>query len=120
MQAANLLHPAGLRCFYALAFRWAGERRTPDATYEVPVLRIDDLVLADSPVVLIQLDAGRKQRQAITGAQATIRCSRPGLIVETVRDDATIAANLVPLGYAPVGMVGPNALFVAGPERDVS
>jgi FkbM family methyltransferase len=91
-----------------------------DATYEVPVLRIDDLVPADRPVALIQLDVERQERQALTGALATIRRCRPALIVETVPDDAWIAANLVPLGYGPAGMVGPNALFVAGPGRDVS
>ena len=91
----------------------------PDATYDVPVLRIDDLVPPDRPVALIQLDVERQERQALTGALATIRRCRPALIVETVPDDAWIAANLVPLGYAPAGMVGPNALFVADPGRDV-
>jgi len=90
----------------------------PGATVEVPVLRIDDLVPPDRPVALIQLDVERQERQALTGALATIQRCRPAIIVETVPDDAWIAANLVPLGYGSAGMVGPNALFVAGAGRD--
>ena len=86
---------------------------------EVPVLRIDDLVPADRPVALIQLDVERQERQALIGALATIQRCHPAIIVETVPDDAWIAANLVPLGYGPAGMVGPNALFVTSVGRDV-
>lgn len=91
----------------------------PDATYEVPVLRIDDLVPADRPVALIQLDVERQERQALTGALATIQRCRPAIIVETVPDEAWIAAHLAPLGYGSAGMVGPNALFLASAGLDV-
>ena len=92
----------------------------PHTTYRVPVVRIDDIVPADRPVALIQLDVERQERQALTGALATIRRCRPALIVETLPDDAWISANLVPLGYRRAGMVGPNSLLVAGPGGDVS
>lgn len=92
----------------------------PDTTYQVPVLRIDDIVPTDRPVALIQLDVERQERQALTGAMATIRRHRPALIVETPPDDAWIAAHLAPLGYRRAGKVGPNSLFVAGATREVS
>ena len=89
-------------------------------TCQVPVLRIDDLVPGDRPVALIQLDVERQERQALTGAMATIHRCLPSIILETLPDDAWIAANLVPLGYRRAGMVGPNSLLVAAPARDVS
>ena len=92
----------------------------PHTTYQVPIVRIDDIVPADRPVALIQLDVERQERQALTGALATIRRCRPALIVETLPDDAWISANLVPLGYRRAGMIGPNSLLVAGPGGDVS
>jgi hypothetical protein len=85
----------------------------------VNVLRIDDLVPPDRPVALIQLDVERQERQALTGALATIQRCRPAIIVETVPDEAQIAAHLAPLGYGSAGMVGPNALFLAGAGLDV-
>lgn len=92
----------------------------PDTTYQVPMLRIDDLVPADRFVALIQLDVERQERQALAGALATIRRCRPAIVVETLPEATWIAANLAPLGYRRAGMVGPNALLVAGPGDDVS
>ena len=92
----------------------------PETSYQVPFLRIDDLVPADRPVSLIQLDVERHERQALTGALATIRRCRPAIIVETLPDDAWIAAHLTPLGYGQTGMVGPNALLEAPPGGAVS
>ena len=84
----------------------------PDTSYQVPTLRIDDLVPADRPVALIQLGVERQERQALGGALATIRRCRPAIIVETLPDDAWITAHLAPLGYRREGMVGPNSLLV--------
>ena len=92
----------------------------PDTTEQVPMLRIDDLVPADRPVAIIQLDVERQERQALSGALATIRRCLPAIVVETLPDDAWIATNLAPLGYRRAGMVGPNTLLVAGPGGDVS
>lgn len=87
----------------------------PDSSYQVPRLRIDDLVPADRPVALIQLDVERQEQQALVGALETIRRCRPAILVETLPDDAWITATLVPLGYRREGKIGPNTLLVAGP-----
>lgn len=91
-----------------------------DSTYEVPMLRIDDLVPTDRPVALIQLDVERQEQHALSGALATIRRCLPAIVVETLPDDAWLATNLAPLGYRRAGMVGPNTLLVAGPGADPS
>lgn len=98
----------------------APDTAPPHTTCEVPVMRIDDLVPAERRVALIQLDVERQERQALTGALATIRRCLPAIIVETLPDESWMTTNLVPLGYRPAGMVGPNVVLVAGGGDAVS
>jgi len=88
--------------------------------YAVPILRIDDVVPADRPVALIQLDVERQEQAALSGAMATIRRCLPALILESPPDDAWIAHHLAPLGYRRSGTVGPNTLLVAAAVGRVS
>ena len=97
-----------------------GARADPSRSYQVPMLRIDDLVPAERPVSLIQLDVERHERQALTGALATIRRCLPAILVETLPDDAWLATHLAPLGYRQAGMVGPNTLLTAGSSEGVN
>lgn len=77
----------------------------PGATTEsVDVVAIDDVVPADRTVGILQLDVEGYERQALTGAFATIRRCRPILVLEqqpshTFLDDAWFRDNVLSLGY---------------------
>lgn len=88
---------------------------TAERGYDVPIVRIDDLVPADRRVAVIHLDVERHEQAALDGARRTIRRWLPDVLVETAPDAAWFAEHLAPLGYAPAGRVGPNTLFTTAP-----
>ncbi|MDZ5620796.1 FkbM family methyltransferase [Nocardioides bizhenqiangii] len=77
----------------------------PGATAEsVDVVAIDDVVPADRTVGILQLDVEGYEREALTGAFATIRRCRPILVLEqqpshAFLDEDWFADNVLSIGY---------------------
>jgi FkbM family methyltransferase len=66
----------------------------------VDVIAIDEVVPASAQVSVLQLDVEGAEELALTGAIATIRRSRPVLIVETLpKSGSWLAQELQSLGY---------------------
>ena len=80
----------------------------------VQVVTIDDIVPADRPVSIVQLDVEDHEQYALTGALQTIRRSRPILILETLPEAGWIEQNLTPLGYRQEAKVPHNFILTCG------
>lgn len=95
-----------------------GERSaTMQATEEVALVAIDDVVGADRPVAVIQLDVEGFERQALEGALATIERCRPLLVLENLPDEVWVEAHLAQLGYRLDGRVHDNTVLRCGDRR---
>jgi FkbM family methyltransferase len=82
------------------------------STIEVPVATIDSAVPADRQVSIIQLDVEGFEKQALSGAFATIRRCKPILLLETPPDARWMADNILALGYRTAGEVYDNAIYL--------
>lgn len=87
---------------------------TEDQTEEVLALRIDDVVPADRPVSVLQLDVEGHEVPALRGARGTIERCRPILILERFEDATALEALFPGLGYRPVGRLHGNVVYAAG------
>lgn len=89
----------------------------PGTTGEsVDVVAIDDVVPPDRTVGILQLDVEGYERQALTGAFATIRRCRPILVLEqqpshTFLDDEWFADNVLSMGYELAGTMHLNRVY---------
>jgi FkbM family methyltransferase len=87
------------------------------------VLTIDDCVPADRHVSIIQLDVEGHEREALAGAQGTIRRCLPILILETLSGSTLLGSewlrtNILALRYKAVGSIHGNAVLM--PENRVA
>ncbi len=80
---------------------------------KVQVVRLDDVVPPERPVSILQLDVEGFERQALTGAMATIQRCRPILILEDMPGADWLGRNLFRLGYQVFGSVHGNTLLMA-------
>jgi FkbM family methyltransferase len=90
-----------------------GASAAADQTEEVDALRIDDVVPADRPVSIVQLDVEGHEVPALRGARHTIARCRPILILERLEDPEALAALFPGLGYRPVGRLHGNVVYCA-------
>ncbi|HEY2813192.1 MAG TPA: FkbM family methyltransferase [Acidimicrobiales bacterium] len=99
-----------------------GSRLVPDTrgngtAVDIDVVAIDDVVPTDRVVSVIQLDVEGYEREALTGAMATIERCRPVLVVEQL-DDVWLDEHLAPLGYRETGPgLHGNRVFAVEAER---
>lgn len=77
----------------------------------VAVVRLDDVIPADRPVDVIQLDVEGAEEQALCGALGLIGRWRPALLLERP-PEAWLERVLAPLGYAPAGKVHANTAWL--------
>ena len=85
----------------------------------VNVARIDDLVPADRPISLIQLDVEGHEVAVLQGAMETLKRSLPALILEDkmgdrqLLQDPWLAEHLLPMGYAQTAHIDGNLVLEA-------
>ena len=90
--------------------------RAPGASSEeVNLMRIDDVVSGDRSVAAIQLDVEGHEREALTGAMATIARCRPLIVLEAPPRADWIETHLAPLGYRVDGAVERNTVLRSSP-----
>ena len=89
-----------------------------DAGTVVPVelTTVDATVPGDRPVSVIQLDVEDHEQAALTGAMATIRRTKPLLLIEVRKGNTLLASdwwrdNILSLGYRQVAEMHRNIAF---------
>jgi FkbM family methyltransferase len=85
----------------------------------VQIVSIDDTVPSDRNIGILQLDVEGYEKEALTGALATIRRCMPILILEvwpgsTLLTSKWFSENILSLGYEKYANVHGNAVFLAG------
>lgn len=92
----------------------AGGRRDDKRSVDVRVVTIDEMVPSDRQVSVIQLDVEGFERQALAGALATIRRSKPILVLESMPETRWLAENLGTLGYRVTHRINGNFVLSTG------
>jgi FkbM family methyltransferase len=82
-------------------------------TVEVPSRRIDDMVPADRPVSIVQLDVEGHEKPALQGARGLVERWRPILILERFEDRDFLDRLFPALGYRPAGRLHGNVVYSA-------
>lgn len=85
----------------------------------VQIVSIDDTVPSDRKIGILQLDVEGYEREALTGALATIRRCMPILILEvwpesTLLTSKWFSENILRLGYKKYANIHGNSVFLAG------
>jgi len=89
-------------------------------TVPVDIVAIDDVIPAARDVGILQLDVEGYEKEALSGALATIRRCKPILILEVLpqsdlEQSEWFSANILRLGYAKVTKLHANSVYSAAP-----
>jgi len=105
--------------------RITGAAQAAEGRESVDVVSIDEVVPRDRNVGILQLDVEGYEKEALSGALATIRRCLPILILEVLPDSSLVHSewfleNVLSLGYQMTGKVHGNMVFTCAGDKSCS